>query len=242
MWRNSFATILSPTIQGEGVLKMISVNNNSVFSPKLAAGFLVVFMLALITGWSATGNAAESASLNGWTINSGPIKTSTSTTTPKAKQVSGSIKLKSTESPAGTRRAGACLVADLTTQGVGLPSCTTHQQCNDAYKAMPNANLGSGTPGPYLYCLSERANDSAKRCWIRPGPGTSHCIKGQLAPGKHAVPTAGTVAADPLGNDKPVNWTVYGCLNPDNSVPPACENTDSTAKVNSRGKVKKVKP
>ena len=218
---------------------------NQVNVPMLFLGLAAALMMSC----AASANAADSATLNGWTIKSGPIKTTNSTTLPKTKRVRGSFELETAENPAGTRRAGACLIADLTTQGVGLVSCTSHQQCNDAYNAAPHPTLGSGIPGPYLYCLGSSADEEQKHCWIRPGPDTSHCVKNLFAPGKHAVPAevpgndaASTVLADPLGNGKPVPWKVYGCLNPDNSLPAACQNTASAAKVNSSGKVKKVQP
>lgn len=203
----------------------------------------------LIISSALSANAADPQKLNGWTIEAGPIKTANSTTHPKkTKRVKGSFELKTSDDPAGTRRAGACLIADLTAQGVGLDSCSSHQQCNDAYTAAPHLKLGSGIPGPYLYCLGSTPDDVKKRCWIRPGPDSSHCTKNLFAPGEHAVPAqapgnadAGSVVADPLGNGKAIAWRVYGCLNPDNNIPIACQNTASTAKVNSLGKVKKVK-
>jgi len=238
MFMSSFAMILSSTNRDKGVLQMINTDKDFSFLRRLSTGLMLCFTL---TGAVAV-NAADSASLNGWTITSGPIKTSPSGTTPNAKQVQGSFKLKNTDSPESSRRTGACLAVDLTAQGVGLPSCTTHKQCNDAYAASPNSILGSGIPGPYLYCLGDGANDSAKRCWIRPGPDTTHCNKSLHTPGNHTVPATGTVAADPLGKNESLNWVVYGCLNPDNNLPPACMNSDSTAKVNSLGKLKKVQP
>lgn len=205
--------------------------------------------VALMMGWVVTAHSADSQTLNGWTIKSGPIKTTNSATPPKAKRVKGSFELETAENPAGTRRSGACLIADLTAQGVGLASCTSHQQCNDAYNAAPHPKLGSGIPGPYLYCLGSSADDVQKHCWIRPGPDSSHCTKNLFAPGEHAVPAevagnadASSVPADPLGHGDPVSWKVYACLNPDNNLPPACLNTASTAKVNSMGKARKVNP
>jgi hypothetical protein len=222
------------------------MNRNNQASVTLS---LLGLTVALIVGWAVTANADDPQTLNGWTIESGPIKTTNSTTPPKTKRVKGSFELETVENPAGTRRAGACLIADLTSQGVGLASCTSHQQCNDAYNAAPHPKLGSGIPGPYLYCLGDSADAVQKHCWIRPGPDSSHCSKNLFAPGEHAVPAeapgnteASSVAADPLGNGKPVTWGVYGCLNPDNNLPPACLNTASTAKVNSLGKLKKVQP
>jgi hypothetical protein len=148
-----------------------------------------------------------------------------------------------------TRRAGACLLADLVDQGVGLPSCSSDKQCNDAYDVAPNPQLGSRSNGPYLYCLGERPSSTEKRCWIRPGPDSTYCSKNLYSPGRHAVPApvtgqpdSGGVPADPLGNGKGVRWRVIACLNPDNSLPPACANPGSTNKAYSQGNMKKVNP
>ncbi len=213
------------------------------------SGIAKTMVLALLIAGVSTSYAADPATLNGWTIESGSVKSTTSKARPKTTRVKGSFELSTSEDPGGVRRAGACLIADLTSQGVGLPSCTSHQQCNDAYNATPHPKLGSGSPGPYLYCLGNKPQDTEKRCWIRPGPDSTHCIKNQFAPGKHAVPAlivgqpdSGSVPADPLGKNKPVPWMVFGCLNPDNNLPPACQNTASSAKVNSFGKVKKLMP
>ncbi|HET6564541.1 MAG TPA: hypothetical protein VFG52_03935 [Xanthomonadales bacterium] len=203
---------------------------------------LVAILLAFSLGAAHDASAADKVLLNGWTIEAGKIKAETTRGRPPTRLVKGSFELKSDGASGDSRRAGACLLADLVDQGVGLPSCTSHQQCNDSYKAAPNSKLGSGNPGPYLYCLGDKPGDTEKRCWIRPGPDSTHCVKNQFAPGEYAVPATGTVDADPLGKGKPVAWRVFACLNPDNNLPPACANTDSPAKVNSLGKAKKVSP
>jgi hypothetical protein len=203
----------------------------------------------LLLGCMFDANAADKATLNGWTIEAGKIKSSTSRTEPHSKQVSGSFELKNKADPTQTRRAGACLLADLVDQGVGLPSCSSDKECNDAYDLAPNPQLGTRTNGPHLYCLGEKPSSTEKRCWIRPGPDSSHCSKGLYSPGSHAVPApvagqpdSAGVAADPLGNGQDVNWRVMACLNPDNGLPPACAIPGSTNKVYSQGKIKKVKP
>lgn len=206
---------------------------------------LAVFLL----GCASDANAADKATLNGWTIEAGKIKSSTSRTEPQTKQISGSFELKNKADPTQTRRAGACLLADLVDQGVGLPSCSSDKQCNDAYDAAPNPRLGSRTNGPYLYCLGKKPSSTEKRCWIRPGPDSTHCSKGMYSPGIHPVPAlvagqpdSGGIPADPLGNGKGVNWRVLTCLNPDNGLPPACANPIGTNKAYSLGTMKKVNP
>jgi hypothetical protein len=216
-------------------------------------GFNKALTVGLIIGWSVTGFAAESAPLDGWIVTAGSIDTAKSTTKPKKNRVKGSFNFKSSLPQPGTRLGGACLIADLTDQGVGLKSCQTDQQCNDAYDAAPNPKLVLGVSGPHLYCLSDALSNSAKRCWIRPGPSETHCTKGPYSPGTYAVPMqvadnpdAGSVDADPLGNGKRVPWRVTACLNPAVFPPPPgkppCADPSSDAEVHSNGRVKKVRP
>lgn len=206
-------------------------------------------LAVVLLGWMIDAGAADKVTLNGWTAEAGKIQASTSKGQPKTRRVTGSFELKREAGADDARRAGACLLADLVDQGVGLPSCSSDQDCNDAYDAAPNPQLGPRANGPHLYCLGKKPASTEKRCWIRPGPDSTHCIKGLLAPGKHSVPAAaagqpesGGVPADPLGKGKAVNWRVYACLNPDNTLPPACANPNSTASVHSLGKLKKVNP
>jgi len=208
-----------------------------------------LLLVVLVLGCMFDASAADKATLNGWTIEAGKIKSSPSRTEPQTKQVSGSFVLENKADPTETRRAGACLLADLVDQGVGLPSCSSNQECNDAYDLAPNPQLGNRSNGPHLYCLGDKPSSTEKRCWIRPGPDSTHCSKGLYSPGSHAVPAplagqpdSGGVPADPLGNGKGVNWRVLTCLNPDNGLPPACANPSSTNKVYSPGTIKKVNP
>ena len=202
-----------------------------------------------ILGCMFDASAADKATLNGWTIEAGKITSGTSRTEPQTKRVSGSFGLENNADPTQTRRAGACLLADLVDQGVGLPSCSSDKQCNDAYDAAPNPQLGSRTSGLFLYCLGKKPSSTEKRCWIRPGSAGTHCSKNLYLPGSHPVPApvagqpnSGGVPADPLGNGKGVNWRVFACLNPDESLPPACANPTSTNKVYSLGTMKRVNP
>jgi len=209
----------------------------------------ILLLAAFVSGGMFDVIAADKAALNGWTIEAGKIKSDASPTELQGRQVSGSFELKNKADSTQTRRAGACLLADLVDQGVGLPSCSSDKECNDAYDLAPNPQLGARTNGPHLYCLGEKPSSTEKRCWIRPGPGSSHCSKGLYSPGRHAIPAPVTgqtdsagVAADPLGNGHDVNWRVLACLNPDNGLPPACANPDPTNKAYSLGTMKKIKP
>ena len=225
---------------------------------KKACTLTTNLVAALMMGWVVTGSAAESAVLDGWTVTAGKVATLNSTTKPKHKRVKGSFEFDSSLATPGTRLGGACLIADLTEQGVGLKSCQTDDQCNLAYDAAPNSILGprNSSPtlsGPYLYCLGDDKNNSAKRCWIRPGHSATHCLKGPSSPTQYSVPVkvagnpdTGSVSADPLGKGKKVSWRVGACLNPAVFPPPPglppCADPNSDAEVHSWGKVKKVKP
>lgn len=208
-----------------------------------------LLLAVLVLGRMFDASAADTATLNGWTIEAGEIKSSTSRTEHRTKQVSGSFALNKNAGPIQIRSAGACLLADLGDQGIGLASCSSDKQCNDAYDMAPNPQLGDRTNGPYLYCLGEEPSSAEKRCWIRPGPASTHCSRSLYASGSHPVPApiagqpdSAGVPADPLGNGKGVNWRVFACLNPDNSRPPACANPSVTNKAYSLGPIKKVKP
>jgi len=220
---------------------------------RLGRQLLTAGMLA----WALNTVADESAALDGWTVTAGKVEVVKSTGTPKHNRVKGGYTFKSTLSEPGTRLGGACLIADLTDEGVGLKSCESDQQCNDAYAANPNAILGlavpGSVPGPHLYCLDGGKKNSPKRCWIRPGPDTTHCRKGPSTPTTYTVPAAvagqpdsGSVNADPLGKGKPVPWRVGTCLNPAQYPPsefgPPCADLTSDAEVHANGKVRKVKP
>jgi hypothetical protein len=222
-----------------------------------AMNLLNWIMAASLMGWLVNASADESAPLDGWTVTAGKVETVKSASTPKHNRVKGSYTFKSDLPQPGTRMGGACLIADLTDQGVGLKSCQSDQQCNDAYAANPNAILGlavpPGVPGPHLYCLEGAKSNSPKRCWIRPGPDTSYCTKKPSSAQQYSVPTqvagnpdSGSVTADPLGNGRKVPWRVTACLNPAVFPPPPgkppCADTASNAEVTSVGKVRKVRP
>jgi hypothetical protein len=220
-----------------------------VLLPTLILGY----MAALVMVWPVMGYAAESAVLDGWTVTAGSIETVKSTTVPKSKRVKGSFEFKSTLPESGSRLGGACLIADLTDQGVGLKSCQSDEQCNTAYQAAPNSKLGSGPSGPSLYCLGKSEKDSAKRCWIRPGTSAAFCRKAPSLAQEYSVPAevagqpdSDSVNADPLGTGKRIHWRVAACLNPAVFPPspngPPCADPTSDAEVHSHGKVKKVKP
>ncbi len=209
----------------------------------------LVLLLSVLTGITLTAYAASTGALDNWKISSGPVKVISDQSSSSGKRVKGTFKLESKLQAPGTRRAGSCLLADLTAQGVGLESCQTHQQCNDAYQAAPHPVLGSGPTGPYLYCLGERSKRGSKQCWIRPGTSETHCRKETFSPGEYELPkmdntvqNSDSVDANPLDGDDAVHWLVYGCLNPENGNPPPCANPASTAKVNSIGPLKKVRP
>ncbi len=218
-----------------------------VRGPLVGLILLLSVLGSVLAGITLTAYAASAVVLDNWKISSGKVKIVAAENNASGNRIAGTFKLESTLREPGTRRAGACLLADLTGQGVGLESCQTHQQCNDAYQAAPHPKLG--TTDPHLYCLSERASKGSKQCWIRPGPSETYCRKEIFAPGTYElpkveanVPNSGSAPANPLGGDKAVWWLVYTCLNPENGNPPPCTNPESPAKVNSIGAAGKVKP
>lgn len=207
---------------------------------------------------NSSGLAADtSPQLDGWTITAGRIKVAKATVPGGAKEVRGSFTMKSNLEEPGTRRAGACFLADLTEQMVGKSSCTDQDECESDYRvAPPNAPAGSVDTSELLfggeghgYCISPNKQEP-KRCWTRPGPDSDYCRKDQFAPGKYAVPgldpasgAVRSVSADPLGNGKPVRWLILGCLNPEHfgQLPP-CADPASDLEVISIGPEKRVKP
>jgi hypothetical protein len=122
------------------------------------------------------------------------------------------------QAPEGTppdtapRSGGACLLADLVSFGVGLPTCATTPECNTP-QAIDKVNHPE-LEGFFGYCIAREGSGEPPRCWTRPGPPENHCrrtIDGfRLTARKHQV---GPVDADPLGNGPPYpEWVVYACI------------------------------
>lgn len=214
-------------------------------------------MMAAFAATVSSVCADTSPQLDGWTITAGRIKVVKPTGPGAVRQLRGSFELKSKLEQPGTRRAGACLLADLTEQMVGKSSCTSHDECQSDYRVVPpNAPANTANAAELLfggnghgYCISANGNEP-KRCWTRPGSDVDYCTKGQHPPGEIAVPppdpvssAVKSVSADPLGNGKPVRWLILGCLNPEHFVgAPPCADPLSDLEVNSIGPEKRVKP
>jgi len=98
-WINSVQTLLTDS-NFEGIIM------NRKFGKTLLLAVLVV-------GGMFDVSAADKVTLNGWTIEAGKVKSGTSRTEPHTQQVSGNFELKMKADPTQTRRAGACLRADL---------------------------------------------------------------------------------------------------------------------------------
>jgi hypothetical protein len=200
--------------------------------------------VTVLVGFAAWGvwlsQANVSAELDGWRITAGPIEARQGSAGKHSREVSGSFRLQTKQQPPGTRLAGACLVANLTAQGVGLAACQTDAECNDAYATQPHPALA----GAHLYCLGANTSGAQKQCWTRPGHDTDYCVKGPHSPGSFTVPAVGHAPSpDPLGKAQAVDWRVLACLNPAvfSGLPP-CAIPDSSLKVYAAGPVRKISP
>jgi len=95
-------------------------------------------------------------------------------------------------------RGGACMVADLNASGIpNAQSCSNDGQCQGG---LPN----NGWRG---YCVESR-------CWVKPSPDASFCLRGR-ATGTHMI-TPDATATNPVyqrAGGRPVNWRLLTCLN-----------------------------
>jgi hypothetical protein len=126
---------------------------------------------------------------------------------------------------ASTKMGGACLIADLTGQGIGRKQCTNDDQCNPYTGGRSPLGPSNPTdPDWEGYCVrpTVRSGDSGLhgRCWIRPGSHKDYCTSSVTLGGSgDPVPLqAGTydlprVPARPTYSSKPVSWRIHTCLN-----------------------------
>jgi hypothetical protein len=196
---------------------------------------------------------AQSEELDGWTIKAGKVRIETPRRGNHAEYISGVFTLRNVSSDSVTRRAGACLLADLTDQNVGKKTCSTDSECIpvDHYLVSPAGadpdELLFGGKG-HAYCRRPEGSEEPKRCWTRPGSQADYCMMGELEDGRHTVPlpvnrTNTTAKANPLGSDQSIRWMVLACLNPEVTGPkPPCADATATNKVYSSGPAKLVKP
>lgn len=134
-----------------------------------------------------------------------------------------------TPADAAPRMGGGCLLADLVEYGIGLASCASSADCNS-----PTAIDKSSDPqlqSFYGYCVWRSANESAGRCWTRPGPPDSHCIRSidghALTPGAHQL---GPVPVRPLSTlPAEPEWIVFACI-ADEAHPAACGEPESQSR------------
>jgi hypothetical protein len=123
------------------------------------------------------------------------------------------------------RYGGACLVADLTAQGIGKKVCSSDLDCHPVVKVERRPGQpevpGVTVPAYEGYCLASGPRDRVRSCWVRPGPQPEFCMTskqtgGPLQAKQYALPV---VKADPTGKG-PVRWRIHSCLNPNVPPPP----------------------
>lgn len=176
------------------------------------------------SGWTGSG-ADEEATVQDWRIEAGVVSPSTESGT----QVQGHYRVYAppdTPVDAAPRTGGACLLADLVPFGVGLPTCTTKEDCNSP-AAIDKAG-DQRLQDFHGYCIKWGEDLQVGRCWTRPGPPQTHCkrsIDGHpLTQGDHVL---GPVSADPLGMGGPQpRWIVNACI-ADEGFPTACGEPES---------------
>jgi hypothetical protein len=105
---------------------------------------------------------------------------------------------------------GACLVADLTSQGIGASTCSRDDQCSVSSKDAPAVIRAQW----YGYCIA--APGEAKRCWTRPGGRSDLC---RLSPAQPLIGVDNTVPAAPvllssiIPEAREARWMVHACIN-----------------------------
>jgi hypothetical protein len=143
---------------------------------------------------------------------------------------------------------GACLVADLTPQGIGKQRCSTDLDCNPVVSVRQRPgrpDVPSVTHYSSAYCLKSHELPSApKICWVRPGSQDDYCSIRRppaepLSRGKYPLPT---VRADPTGKDLPVRWRIVTCLNPPNPSPMPTDYKQPCSVIGSTNKQSKAGP
>jgi hypothetical protein len=152
---------------------------------------------------------------------------------------------------------GACLIADLTGQGIGEKHCRTDDDCNGA--TFENKNVL--TPGRKIlpanyegYCVmsvnaprpSGGVPTADNKCWVRPGTHGSHCTSSRtlasaLKTSTYRLPR---VPADPTGAGLPVAWRIHSCLNgiSGESEPPPCSVRADPRKEQNNGPIFTYRP
>lgn len=183
---------------------------------RLAQGVLLASILAVPAAISGVAGepppaGGDLAATPSWRIQAGPIRV----TNDERLSVSGRFRLSPLSDRAAEEQAlsgGACLVADLVPFGIGRAQCNTNADCNgpDVFNAQRDPRITD-----YVgYCAGRDGSGEPPRCWTRPGPATTHCLRSVdglvLGPGEFIL---GPVDADPLGvGAGSPEWAVLACL------------------------------
>jgi hypothetical protein len=153
----------------------------------------------------------DASQAGNWSIQAGPVTAAEG----HEPEVSGLFEVCSPAGEAPGRMAlhqgGACLVAYLVPFGTGRAECRSHADCNPPGEF---DRLGPPTADYFGYCARRDGDDGPPRCWTRPGPADTHCLRTvdhwRMSAGIHQI---GPVNGDPLGRGEPYpEWAVFACV------------------------------
>jgi hypothetical protein len=110
---------------------------------------------------------------------------------------------------------GACLIGDLAQFGAPEQSCTSHSQCNQAWAAYHQANLGNPDYDAARFGAVGNGYCVSNRCWYR--PGAQACVR-RPSPnsweiGTHEFPVDVGHVGQLYGYENRVEWQVLTCMN-----------------------------